>query len=689
MPYFELEEKNYGSATNDNDYYENNPLIYGNNFESYEVTPWVPLKDSENDMTFLSDPSKPEENPIVDSGSNMVLVTPTVESPGTELAIGSWILILAITLMGIFAIFVCVGYTQYYSYIKKNKNSKLVNDIESFTPTLRGGDHKENHNLCSNLQNFIVKSTSINDNSTPYFGAIYKSFNSNDELKSFKFSQNSNLSQPQIPVTNHFVNHNQFHLLTPSIKLKDFDYHEINSEKKEALCKDETNTSISNGISVNDTNFEGLNDIQVDFKTFDQRKLESLRPSFKKNTKLMSDHSEKPILVSTECCKNNKRSKKNSKKLTYSKSELIELEPTNFYQTFKYYYNDGDLLVTDLVFPNICLNIEHDISKIETFLNDIRATLMNTKIDLATKTIDLISFISISHGLKSYSNPIVFTFPYGLLVETIIQFNLVSNISNNLPLVLQSAFVEVIIMYCINCWKFDKIENKTIPKSFRLWNEQPYIPSKHKLYTYIVAMLLQGSRANILSEVLTFFSLKPSPHLLQNILSEALTSKSNTQLSELFKHLKQQLDGEHFNCCSNTEKAMQWKPTAGENLNIHFNNHKQPKNSISKLTFPCFNPFLSEINITNVQKYNQKGPKLNITRARSIDQCDKNISDTKNGCFYEKENFENEGTNRVQTPEKGSNNVYFNSAIKLSFSPSNNLPGSLLPSPVHLAQSEE
>jgi hypothetical protein len=255
-------------------------------------------------------------------------------------------------------------------------------------------------------------------------------------------------------------------------------------------------------------------------------------------------------------------SPKTRSKIRYSYRELIDLEPVHTYQQFEYsYFNDGNVLVTDVIFPSKPLSFLSSKDATEEEFTAIKLSLINRAVDPATKSIELLKLISLSFGLKQYSNPMIYTPAYNILVENIIEFDLLKGISNNL--FLRSAFVETIIMYLINCWRFHRFKEDNFVQIFKAWQVEPVVPQKLKIFENAVKMLVQGYRKSLLEEVLTFFSMPPSPHLLQNVLSEALRLKMPLDIRTLLGYLQHNIEKDHYQCCSNIEKLKQWELATG------------------------------------------------------------------------------------------------------------------------------
>lgn len=363
----------------------------------------------------------------------------------------------------------------------------------------------------------------------------------------------------------------------------------------------------------------------------------------------------------TECLNGNPLLKSNSKRV-YSISEMIKLEPIYIYQMFEYNYYDVDLLVTDLIFPNIQLFENPTMIEIENTLTEIRLSLIDKQLHSSIKTIDLMKLISFSYGLKNYDNYKIFTLPYGILIESIIDFDLLSQIPN-VSFFVKSAVIEIIIMYCINCWKSDQMKNEKFYNVFKIWNSKPYIPTKISVYKFIISLLVQGHRANILKGVLVFLSVPPTPHLLQNVISDALRIKPDSDIQNLLQYLKRQLQQEHIQCCANVENWRYWEfTTAGVQDNTLLEN-EHPPSVISKIQTEKYES-LQNINSDPDTVFSARSLKRGLAGQNKI------FKQVIGKC---------EDNNKEILPQL---NLHSDST-RFHLGPSTILPGSLVASPIH------
>lgn len=355
-----------------------------------------------------------------------------------------------------------------------------------------------------------------------------------------------------------------------------------------------------------------------------------------------------------------------SNRITYTKHELVDLEPVQTYQLLEHCYNDGDFLVTDLVYSDISLL---DGEPFETKLSDLtemRKILVNHNTPPAVKILELFRFVSVSSGMKNYENPIVFTLPYGLLIDTVINFNLVSTISDSVPLILKSAYVETAIMYCISCWKYEKIKSNTIETFFKRSNEELYIPPKLKLYEFIITLMSQGFRNNLLEEVLIFFSLAPSPHLLPNVINQSKVKRTAT-LNRLFKYILKQVQQEHYMCCANTAKWKHWElTTSGVQCPIEESSSFDDTDHEEMIDYQSFKENCFKELQENIQSFDDNKWKHEITGKSNV----LGISDENEN----KRGRENIIKDNVKNP-------VLTSIPRIFFGAASVLPGSLSPSP--------
>ncbi|GAV27369.1 hypothetical protein PMKS-000834 [Pichia membranifaciens] len=629
------------------------------------------------------------------SNEDVVMVVPTAVNPNKEVAIGIIFLVISLIFMFIFAFFVYVGYLQYKTLLSTKGNDAM--DLEGSAETI------------------VVEKPRLSDKTE------YKSlnFSANSEDNQLRESGDSKASKPNPSLMSKSVFADR--LPEPQVSLLKQAYfkplkltpklNKIGDYSKDFLLNDlrekhEIDTSMGHetpysfGTSRQKKAFKPYfgneNKTENKMEKRVERKLErasKMNSEKKAEKKILSSHVsqmlnkyrkesqglsafindvEKADLGQTLLRENNEKHKQNPhEKITYSIKELVKLEPVDVYQMFEYSYDEGDILVTDLIFPSIpVIQNNLSMSEIEKILTEIRIGLLSRKTDSVTKVIELFIFITFSFGIKSYANPKVFTLPYGILVDTMIQFDLVSQIPDQLSLVMQSGFVETIILYCINCWKFDKINNNKIQQFFEVWNTKPYIPTKLKLYKFIVTLLLQGYRSSLLKEVLIFFSIPPSPHLLQNIITEALKNETTPDIHELLQYLRRQLQEEHFNCCSNTEKWRHWEfTTAGMKNSLSVKEHfespmyKIPDNKYESLT---------NVNSSNEENINRQQRKTK--NAFSDNKCNEALNNA--------DSFQVSKENKVFIGENMSKLSFQPDSIKM-FLGSGDLPGSLVASPIH------
>ncbi|ODQ49201.1 hypothetical protein PICMEDRAFT_9681 [Pichia membranifaciens NRRL Y-2026] len=706
MPYLELGRK---SETFSESAPLGQSLVFEHKFPGLAEAP-SPINDQKDDgaivlsVDHFSGPPKTlaDTDPSVlksSSNEDVVMVVPTALNPNKEVTIGIIFLVVSLVFLLIFAFFVYVGYVQYKALLSTKGNDLM--DLEGSAETI------------------VVEKPRMN-------GKIdYKNlnFSTNSKEHQFRESGGSKASEPKPSLMSKSVivgklpepqgSHlKQTYFKPPKLTSR---LNKIGEYSEDSLLNDlrekhEIDTSMGH-------------DTPYSFGTPKQRK--AFKPPFGNGNKsensmekrierkserrpdrapkmALEKKAEKKILSSHVSQMLNKYRKESQglgafindvekadpgstfhreriekhkpnpqKKITYSIKELVKLEPVDVYQMFEYSYDDGDLLVTDLIFPSIpVLKNNLSMNEIEKILTEIRIGLLSRKTDSVTKVIELFIFITFSFGIKTYANPKVFTLPYGILVDTMIQFDLVSQIPEQLSLVMQSGFVETIILYCINCWKFDKINDGRIQQFFEVWNTKPYIPTKLKLYKFIVTLLLQGYRSSLLKEVLIFFSIPPSPHLLQNIITEALKNETPPDIHDLLQYLRRQLQEEHYNCCSNTEKWRHWEfTTAGmknsPSVNEQFESsmYKIPGNKYESLTNVNFS------NEENIKRQPQK-----TRNALSDNKCIEALNNA-NSFQVSKENklFIGENISKLSLQPE---------SIKM-YSSSGELPGSLIASPIH------
>lgn len=247
-----------------------------------------------------------------------------------------------------------------------------------------------------------------------------------------------------------------------------------------------------------------------------------------------------------------------SKKITYTITDLVKLEPINLYQIFDSIEDDGDLLITDVIFHEKAFNQNSEISQFENELTKMRLNLISSSLDSVSKQIELIRFIASSVGIQKQDNSKVFLFSYGILIEQLIEFHLISRMKDETSIFVLNALTEVIIKYCLICWIYETYEHLDI--QFKKWQLKPFVPSKVKVYKYVVALLLTGYKTNLLGEVLVFFTTPPTPHILHPILVESESShKLPAATKELIQYLRRRLMVEHVKCCGDSNEGKRWE----------------------------------------------------------------------------------------------------------------------------------
>lgn len=482
-------------------------------------------------LVFTTDEFKTVPEPLAMEKAEVVMVVPNAFNPTREIKFGLVFMTAAFSTMVIFSIFVYFGYKQYKNLLT-NKNKQIV-DVEN-PQTIVNAAHKTPVNsFIANIESNSL-SFPLNQSSNAFKTKwvqdkkpIQMINNENNELEgpSKSYRVNGFPSGTKSISTNNIIKPVNFYLNTTKNGFK-----ESSNIFRESSEK--------NKVKQIEMDLKSLRNTSNSLSAFITEKADSRQNSRKKRKHIF---------------------RKNKRK-TYSKREMVELEPIQTYQLLEYCYDDGDLLVTDLVFPSASTM---DTKLLKDSLNDLtemRRCLLDSNTDSATKTLELFRFINMSFGMKNYENPLIFTMPYGLLVDSLVNFNLVSMISSNVSLILQSAYVETIIMYCISCWKYDKIKKNKIERYFKAKREQPYVQPQLKVYEYIITLMTQGFRSNLLEEVLIFFSMSPSPHMLSNILQQPKIEKT-PEMNRLFKYLLEKLQKEHHSCCANPEKWKHWELT--------------------------------------------------------------------------------------------------------------------------------
>lgn len=606
---------------------------------------------------------------------DIVMVIPTVQGVDGEITAGIIFMVVSFIFMCIFGIFAYLSVKRYRSLLDDKQICE--NDIENLNST----------------ESVVTKSEKLKPVS---YTSVMMNSKKQDQ---FKFNKN-NLKEKENTITPRKVADLPEKPQKGHNKSNDFKSAKLinKTENMKEYFKKENLDSNDNGkedldTSIGLTTIAPVNLIKGNLEVKKQENLKKRNSKLKlkvykpEATESVYNDSNKNIEYQSESIylnpqgksiKHNKLVRKLSRKLkpkssriTYTIKELVELEPIAVYQMFEYSYDDGDLLVTDLIFPSIPV-VKNNITmvELENDLTDIRNALMSTQVDSSTKILEIFRFITFSFEIKSYNNPKIFTLPYGILVDTIIQFDLVSQIPDHLSLIIQSAFVETVIMYCINCWKFNKSKSGKVMKSFKKWGIEPYVPTKLKLFKFIVTLLLHGYRSNLLKEVLIYFSMPSSPHFLQNVISEALNNETTVDIQELLQYLKRQLQEEHQNCCSNTEKWKHWElTTAGikssrkldeeekEKEGDDEDNDEEDVTSILSLSKVPKSKYESLMNAMPYKK--EKYLKMpHKSKGGSLDDIYR-----RNNTFFDENNFEDK------------------QPIKLTFN-SEELPGSYLPSPI-------
>lgn len=265
---------------------------------------------------------------------------------------------------------------------------------------------------------------------------------------------------------------------------------------------------------------------------------------------------------------------------TYSKSEMVRCEPSELYNLIEY-TDDDVLLVTDLIFPEISIMNSNNLIELEREYNKMRFCLGNACYDDVTKKIELIKFVNSSLGMKKLNNPKIFLFSYGLLIDKIIDDNCLKLISK-MTKFNQMAIIEVIIKYCLNCWKYELNKNVEIESLFKRNNITPYIPNKLKIFKLVSALLMTGYRTKLLEQVLLFFTTPPTPCGICLTLDEVLINPTLlSDKKDLIKFLKRQVEDEHKRCCPATNDHDHWKYSSAKLSPIY----ESPRYTSPKLSF--------------------------------------------------------------------------------------------------------
>ena len=621
----------------------------------------------QNSLVFsVADLTRPEtlQEPN-DKSEEVVMVVPTAVDPDKKLAVGSILIFVFVIAMTAFLLFIYFGYKQ---YILMMNSKKKLSDSEiaivytgSSQETLKEMPFHEKRFDIEQHSDIIKKPISMH----------YRSGTTN-ELKTLPISAFSTKNGYSI---------NKSH------------YHSKPTKQNSALSFIDEDESEYSEQSPKDNSAEQKEKIRKLYNQKVRSKPSSKRPERKqkqdqlcKSTSLgrfINSSSNTSIysetLLEPESCKN-------SKKIVYSIKELIDLEPIKTYQMFEYNYEDGDLLVTDLIFPIIPLKIATSIEEVNSILTDIRITLVDQAQHSSNRIISLLRFITFSFGLKKYNNPYIYTLAYGILIENMIEFNLVNQISNEVPLVIQSAFVETIIMYSINCWKYSITQSTKFEEFFKGLKLEPYIPNQTKLFKNIITLLLQGFRTSLLEEVLIFFSMPPSPHLLQNVIADAIAENPPTKIYSLLCYLQQQLVSDHYKCCANVDKLKRWELTTCGQPTIK-------KTIKPKIITPT--PILKyrEDTMENIgENYNSGKEKLKINNEMDKDLVKKNTDRKKvKKNIVDKKVDDDSLVNEVDEDKNVANHGLFSSiqlrpdSIKMQLGSPTNLPGSLGNSPIQPA----
>lgn len=250
-------------------------------------------------------------------------------------------------------------------------------------------------------------------------------------------------------------------------------------------------------------------------------------------------------------------------RITYRKSEIVQYEPIQLYNMIKY-SDDGDLLVTDLVFSETVIMKSYNLIELEKEYNKIRFCLGNNQRDDVTKKIELIRFANSSLGMKKINNPRIFLFSYELLIDKILDEDCL-NIISELSKFTQMAIIEVIIKYCLDCWKYESSNHSEIDSLFKLNNISPHVPTKSKIFKLVTSMLVTGYRMNLLEQVLIFFTAPSTPCGTVHILDEILINSTlQSRSKDLLEFLKRQVEDEHTRCCSSKAEYDHWKYTSAQ-----------------------------------------------------------------------------------------------------------------------------
>ncbi|KAH3669296.1 hypothetical protein OGAPHI_001417 [Ogataea philodendri] len=235
--------------------------------------------------------------------------------------------------------------------------------------------------------------------------------------------------------------------------------------------------------------------------------------------------------------------------IVYTMVQLYELEPLDMIQEFAE-GKDNKLLSVDMLFPKLPINPDSSVVEYEKDLTMIRLNLLNSSLDTASKTIELIKLLTNSLGTQKFNNPRIFLMSYGILIEKLVESEYVTKPGNGIPTILIGAFIEVVVKYCVCCWKYSTSKHVKLDRKFAEWNMTPFVPSQFKIFKYIFTLIKSGHKIELLGEVLIFFSTPPTPHNLAYLFVESeLAQYENPEVLELLTYLQKQINNEHLECC--------------------------------------------------------------------------------------------------------------------------------------------
>ncbi|KAG7858139.1 hypothetical protein KL919_003397 [Ogataea angusta] len=235
-------------------------------------------------------------------------------------------------------------------------------------------------------------------------------------------------------------------------------------------------------------------------------------------------------------------------KIVYTMVQLYELEPLDLIQEFVD-GEDNKLLATDILFPKKPLYSESSVVEIEKELTMIRLSLFNCSLDTASKVLEIFKFLANSFGLQKFNNPRIFLMSYGMLIEQLVESDFIIN-DNDIPTILVGAFIEIVVKYCVCCWKYPTSRHLKVDRKFADWKMTPHVPPQYKVFKYICTLIKSGHKTDLLGEVLIFFSTPPTPHNLIYLLPESeLENYKNPEVLELMAYLRKQIQEEHTSCC--------------------------------------------------------------------------------------------------------------------------------------------